>query len=229
MLRLNEMFSAALGHDLRNPLSAILASAATLRRTVRDDDTRGIVRNIEESGWRMKRMIDDILDLSRARLGGGITVRPQATELGQIVSRVVGECRAVFPERSVEVTAEGDLRGVWDPDRLSQVVSNLIGNALQHGANGEPIRVSLDGTRAETVSLVVTNAGAIPPEMVDRLFDPFRTSQQEKGRNGGLGLGLYIVQQVIAAHHGSVVAESAQDSTSFRAQLPRDPREAVTH
>jgi len=228
MLRLNEMFSAALGHDLRNPLSAILASAATLRGTARDDDTRSTVRNIEESGWRMKRMIDDILDLSRARLGGGIALRPQRTELGQIVSRVVDECRAVFPERSVEVTAEGDLRGVWDPDRLSQVVSNLIGNALQHGAN-EPIRVSLDGTRGETVSLVVTNAGAIPPGMVDRLFDPFRTSQQEKGRDGGLGLGLYIVQQVIAAHHGRVVAQSAQHSTSFRAELPRDAREAVTH
>jgi two-component system sensor histidine kinase/response regulator len=89
--------------------------------------------------------------------------------------------------------------------------------------------VSLDGTRGETVSLVVTNDGTIPPGMVDRLFDPFRTSQQEKGRDGGLGLGLYIVQQVIAAHHGKVVAESAQDCTSFGAELPRDAREAVTH
>ena len=229
MLRLNEMFSAALGHDLRNPLGAILAFAATLRRTARDDDTRGIVRRIEESGWRMKRMIDDILDLSRARLGGGIALRPERTDLGSIVSRVVDESRAAFPEQSVEVTAEGDLRGVWDPDRLSQVVSNLIGNALQHGANGKPIRVSLDGTGGETVSLVVTNAGAIPPAMFDRLFDPFSTSQQEEGRKGGLGLGLYIVQKVIAAHHGRVVAESVQDSTSFRAELPRDAREAVAH
>ena len=229
MLRLNELFSAVLGHDLRNPLGAVLASAASLRRSAQDDEMRSTVRNIEESGWRMKRMIDELLDLSRVRLGGGIALRPQRTELGQIVSQVVDECRALFPERIVEVTAEGDLRGVWDPDRLSQVVSNLIGNALQHGADGKPVRVSLDGTRGETVSLVVTNAGAILPGMVDRLFDPFRTSQQEKGRDGGLGLGLYIVQQVIAAHHGRVVAQSAQHSTSFRAELPRDAREAVTH
>ncbi len=166
MLRINETFSAVLGHDLRNPLSAILTFAATLR-TAQDDHTRSTIRGIEEAGWRMKRMIDELLDLSRARLAGGIAVRPQRTELGRIVSGVVDECRAAFPERSVDVTAEGDLHGVWDPDRLSQLVSNLIGNALEHGAGGKPVRVSLDGTRGEMVSLVVTNQGSIPPGVAD--------------------------------------------------------------
>ncbi|HYS10210.1 MAG TPA: hybrid sensor histidine kinase/response regulator [Myxococcales bacterium] len=228
MLRINETFSAVLGHDLRNPLSAILTFAATLR-TAQDDHTRSTIRGIEEAGWRMKRMIDELLDLSRARLAGGIAVRPQRTELGRIVSGVVDECRAAFPERSVDVTAEGDLHGVWDPDRLSQLVSNLIGNALEHGAGGKPVRVSLDGTRGEMVSLVVTNQGSIPPGMADCLFDPFRTSQQRKGRKGGLGLGLYIVQQIVVAHRGRVAVESGQDSTSFRAELPRDAGETVTH
>jgi signal transduction histidine kinase len=220
-LRLNEMFAAVLGHDLRSPLSAILSSAAAIQ--VRSDDAlvqEAAARTLS-SGRRMRRMIDDMLDLSRARLGGGIPVQPETVDLGALVQRVVREHQSAHPERTIRVEDRGDLTGHWDPVRLSQLASNLIGNAIQHGDHAGEVHVQLDGSDARDVTLSVANAGSIPEQILPRLFDPFAGVHGEH-RSGGLGLGLYIVQQIAQAHQGHVAVDSNSGTqTIFKVQMPR--------
>ena len=220
-LRLNELFTAVLGHDLRNPLSAILNSANLLERVSKEDVVKQSATRMVSSGRRMSRMIDDMLDLTRARLGGGIPLRRQETDLSQIVQRVIQEAQVSFPEGRFDVRLEGDLSGHWDADRLAQVTSNLVGNALEHGDKREPIEVTLNGTRAERVLLTVVNTGVVPPEILPHLFDPFRGGQRQLGRSDGLGLGLYIVQQIVVAHRGQVDVKTDESRTTFRVEVPR--------
>jgi two-component system, sensor histidine kinase and response regulator len=220
-LRLNEMFAAVLGHDLRNPLGAILTGAHLIQRATNQDNIRETAGRLLSSGKRMSRLIDDLLDLTRARLAGGISLKRDSVDLGALVQRVAKEQEAAFPERRVDVTQQGNVTGDWDPDRLGQVASNLIGNAFQHGASNQPVRVSLDGTDDRQVTLSIENDGVIPPDILPHLFDPFRGGQRA-GRNEGLGLGLYIVQQIVQAHGGRVDVQSAPGThTRFRVIVPR--------
>ena len=224
-LRLNEMFSALLAHDLRNPLSAILASARLLQRHTDDRAALEAAARIVTSGSRMARMIEDMLDLARARLGGGIVVKPVAADFKALVERALREHQAAAPERPIEITHEGDFAGRFDPERIAQVASNLIGNALKHGTPGRPVRVSLDGTQRDHVALIVRNGGIIPADILPHLFDPFRGSQRQSGRGEGLGLGLYIVSQIVQAHNGSVEVKTGDaeeaGETAFYVRLPR--------
>ncbi|WP_434348308.1 hybrid sensor histidine kinase/response regulator [Myxococcus virescens] len=227
-LRLNEMFTAVLGHDLRNPLSAILTAADLLFRRTEDPAVRKSASRMLTSGKRMGRMIEDVLDLARARLAGGIPLRRSETDFGLLVQRIVQEHHAAFPQHSLDVWKEGDLVGDWDSDRLAQVASNLIGNALQHGDASEPVQLRLDGSHADSITFSVSNVGVIPAEQQPYLFDPFRGCSQQRARTGGLGLGLYIVQQIIHAHHGSVDVESGSGRhTVFRVVLPRRGTEVI--
>ncbi|WP_426753418.1 hybrid sensor histidine kinase/response regulator [Myxococcus sp. Y35] len=227
-LRLNEMFTAVLGHDLRNPLSAILTAADLLYRRTEDPAVRKSASRMLTSGKRMGRMIEDVLDLARARLAGGIPLRRGETDFGQLVRRMVQEHQTAFPQHSIELVQEGDVVGDWDSDRLAQVASNLIGNALQHGDASEAVQLRLDGTHGDAVSFSVSNVGVIPTELQPFLFDPFRRGNQQRGRTGGLGLGLYIVQQIVQAHHGSVEVESGSGRyTTFRVVLPRRGTEVI--
>jgi len=223
-LRLNEMFTALLAHDLRSPLSAILASAHVLKRRG-DDSAQEIAAGIVTSGNRMARMIEDMLDLARARLGGGIIVKREPVDFKALVERVLREHQAATPNRLIETIYDGDLTGQWDPERIAQVASNLIGNALKHGQPEAPVRVMLDGRGADCVTLVVENGGTIPPDIVPHLFDPFR-GQRQAGRGQGLGLGLYIVSQIVQAHDGDVEVKTGTGAgTSFQVRLPRTARE----
>jgi signal transduction histidine kinase len=222
-LRLNELFTAVLGHDLRNPLSAVLNSANLLERISKEDVVKQSAARMVTSGRRMSRMIDDMLDLTRARLGGGIPLRVQEAEFAQIVHRVIQEHQVSFPAGRLETRLEGDLSGSWDADRLAQVTSNLIGNALEHGESKEPVEVSLNGTSADWVTLSVSNTGAIPEDVLPHLFDPFRGGQRQFGRREGLGLGLYIVQQIVLAHGGRVEVKTDTRRTTFVVEVPRRP------
>jgi two-component system sensor histidine kinase/response regulator len=220
-LRLNEMFSALLAHDLRNPLSAILASAHLLQKRSADKLALETATRIIGSGNRMARLIEDMLDLARARLGGGIVVKREPTDFKMLVDKVLREHQTAVPERPIESNFTGDLQGEWDPERIAQVASNLIGNAIKHGKPEVPVIVRLEGTR-DCITLMVKNGGTIAPETLRHLFDPFRGSQREGGRSEGLGLGLYIVSQIVQAHDGKVdVATGQSDETTFVVTLPR--------
>jgi two-component system sensor histidine kinase/response regulator len=220
-LRLNEMFSALLAHDLRNPLSAILASAHLLQKRGTDKLAQDTAARIITSGNRMARLIEDMLDLARARLGGGIVVKREPTDFKMLVEKVVREHQTAVPERPIESSFEGDLNGQWDPERIAQVASNLIGNAIKHGDAAAPVTVRLEGTQ-DCITLVVKNGGTIAPETLRHLFDPFRGGPREGGRSEGLGLGLYIVSQIVQAHDGKVeVATGEGNETAFLVSLPR--------
>ncbi|HTA66191.1 MAG TPA: hybrid sensor histidine kinase/response regulator [Xanthomonadaceae bacterium] len=222
-LRLNEMFVAVLAHDLRNPLATILTAADLLKSHQGDEQLTRIAQGILSSGWRMSRMINDLLDLVRARLAGGILLLREPCDLGEIVGAVVLEQQTARPHRRIEVRQKGDLSGVWDRGRLAQVASNLIGNALQHGDPGAPVVVCLDGDAASRVMLSVANRGVIPVENRIHLFDPFRSGMVSANSAAGLGLGLYIAQQIAQAHGGNVMLDSSvTDETRFSMTLPRD-------
>ncbi|MGH8255970.1 MAG: hybrid sensor histidine kinase/response regulator [Steroidobacteraceae bacterium] len=228
-LRLNEMFTAVLGHDLRNPLNAIITSAYLLERQSQEEAVHDTARRILSSGNRMGRMIEDMIDASRARLTGGIALKREPSDLLALIQRVIKEHQSGFPRRTIEVWHEGDFGGNWDTGRLAQAASNLIGNALQHGEADQPIHVRLDGMRPDAVEIMVSNAGVIPADVMERLFEPFHGSRPESGRRGGLGLGLFIVQQIVQAHGGSVEVHSGQDGhTRICARVPRHSSEGAS-
>lgn len=223
-LRINEMFMAVLSHDLRGPLSAILASTMVLQRPQEPEKVQSIAAKMQSSGRRMGRMIEDLLDVTRARQAGGLVVQRLPVDLAAAAQRTVQEIRSSHPDRVVEVTETGDLLGMWDGERLCQVLSNLLGNAMHHGAADQPVQLHLDGSAADTVAFSVTNGGTIPPQLIPHLFDPFRGRAPAAGQHQGLGLGLYIVQQLVMAHDGRIEVGSAQGRTSFRVELPRGGR-----
>ncbi len=228
-LRMNEMFIAVLSHDLRNPLNAVYSAAELMMKRSDDDVVRAMSQQIKTSGKRMRRMIDDLLDVARVRLGGGLMVKHAPTELNELVERVVSEHQAVHPERKLDVKAVGDLTGRWDADRLAQMLSNLIGNALSHGDPAMPIRIELDGRGADKVAFKVANGGVIPKELLPHLFEPFRRGERVAGTKEGLGLGLYIVQQIVERHEGTIKVESsAETGTAFLIELPRSAPEGRT-
>jgi signal transduction histidine kinase len=157
-----------------------------------------------------------------ANRSGGIALKREPSDLLALIQRVVKEHQSAFPQRRIEVWHQGDCGGDWDSGRLAQAASNLIGNALQHGENGEPIRVRVDGTRSDEVELSFSNAGVIPTDVMTQLFEPFHGGQPQSGRRGGMGLGLFIVQQIVQAHGGAVEVRSGEDNqTCIRVTLPR--------
>ena len=221
LVRTAELLIGVLGHDLRTPLSAIVTAAEALRvGAPADPRAQQIAAIIRSSSARMSRLIAQLLDFATARLGR-LPVRPQPTDLGDLCHAAMQE----FADRDVSVCVEpaGDLAGVWDPDRMLQVLSNLIGNAVSHGTPGQPVSVRLDGTHQDTVRLEVVNAGVLSREAHAALFTPFASSS---GKSAGTGLGLFIVDRILRAHGGSVSAQSDDGRTVFRVVLPRQASEA---
>jgi PAS domain S-box-containing protein len=226
-IRQNELFAGVLAHDLRNPLGAITTAAQVLLRRkegsgVSVERDQRPLRRIMSSGHRMTTMIDQLLDFTRARSGGGMEVYPHPADLTELLNQAVGELELVHSEWTIARDIRGDHGGTWDSDRLLQVISNLVANAGQHGSRQAPIRVRLDGTNRDRVSIEVHNEGAIPASLLPHLFDPFRSTTHRRDRSSGLGLGLFIVREIVHAHRGTVQVESSEAcGTTFRIDLPR--------
>jgi PAS domain S-box-containing protein len=223
--RFGERLIAIVSHDLRNPLNAINLSATQLlhSETLQAREQRAVAR-ISKAAERMRRMIAELLDFTRGRLGGGIPIQQAALDWRQVVRLSVEELEAGWPERTLRLeVGAGGFQGSGDAERLAQVVGNLGGNALQYSPPDSPVTFRLADAGAEVV-LEVHNAGEpIPPDALPHLFDPFRRARSETG-SSGLGLGLYIVEQVVKGHGGRIeVTSNVEAGTSFRVTLPRAP------
>ena len=225
-----ERFLGIVSHDLRNPLSIITLSATLLlRQETLPERALRLAQRISLNAEQMTRMIGDLLDLTRGRLGGGIPISPAPCDLGPLGRRVVSELEVAHPARELRLEARGDLQGEWDQDRLAQLLGNLLRNAVDYSPEGTPITLALHGEGA-WVRLEVRNQGEpIAAQVLPGLFEPFRRGQTRGGGStSGLGLGLYIVQQIAAAHGGGVEARSTrEEGTVFTVRLPRvAPRRA---
>jgi signal transduction histidine kinase len=217
-----EMFLGVLGHDLRNPLNTILTTTRlmTMRGELSGDSQRRLER-VVDSGERIGRMIDQLLDLTCARLGGGIVVKKTPLSLVPIVSNTVDEFRTASPGLTIDFCTDGPCEAHVDRDRFEQVVSTFLSNALKHGDPEKPIRVALVD-RDRVVSLRVRNEGKpIDPALLSSLFEPFKPGPMARSRSDGLGLGLYISERIVHAHGGKVAVESSlQEGTCFEATFP---------
>ncbi len=237
-----EMFISMLGHDLRDPLNTILFGAKFLWEECADEISPRALKTairISNSGHRMERMIRDLLDFAHSRLGSGLPVVPAPVDARPLIADTVEEIVHANPDRDIRCgakSADGDFAVVWDGDRITQAVSNLIGNAIAHGQ--DPVVIEpMD--RGDQIVIEVRNRGEIPREILPRLFDPFTPGGGERRqaeapevaserRRGHLGLGLYIVREIAEAHGGGVEAESAEGNAIFRMTLPRDAGDHAT-
>jgi PAS domain S-box-containing protein len=221
-----ERFLGVLGHDLRNPLAAIDMAAGILRQLSRDSASARVLDRIDSSSRRMSRMIQQILDLTRSRLAGGIVVNPEPMDLCAALTSTVDELRTAYPAALIDLECP-QLLGMWDADRLAQVFSNLIGNAIAHGGSAVAVRV-VARSEGDAVWVTVHNEGPpIPDHIRGSLFDPFRRGERESrsAKTAGLGLGLYISRELVVAHGGSIEFESSPDcGTTFRVTLPMELR-----
>lgn len=217
---LREQFIAVLGHDLRNPLAAIEGGMRLIGRTPLNDKARSILAMMETSTQRMAKLIDDVLDLARGRLDGGLTIKVQReADVETMLGNVINELRNADPDRQIEADIAIGQPVACDPARIAQLLSNLVGNALAHGEPRTMVRVRARCT-ADRFELSVTNRGeTIPADRRERLFRPF-TRGDRGNPNKGLGLGLYIAAQIARAHHGEIEVESADSETRFTLSMP---------
>jgi PAS domain S-box-containing protein len=217
-----ERFLAILGHDLRNPLASIDMGTGILRQRSNDPTTLRVLARMSSSSRRMTRMIEQILDLTRSRLAGGLEVHSAPMDLRDTLTGIVEELRAAHPFRKIDLSCPL-LAGVWDRDRLEQVFSNLVGNAILYGDPETPVTIQARN-EGQTVQVQVHNDGPpIPEELRASLFNPFRRGERESRSSGtaGLGLGLYISHEIVVAHGGSIEVESnSVQGTTFKVALP---------
>jgi hypothetical protein len=217
---LREQFIAVLGHDLRTPLGAILLGTEVLTLKHPDPATRPVVERIRRSATRMAALVDDVVDFTRGRMGAGIPMRLREAEVDTTLEQVVDEMRGLYPARVIEATIAPGLRLRCDPERIAQLLSNLLKNALVHGSDAAPVQVGAALVDDEFV-LSVANAGReLPQEVIDGLFKPYWRAKSRSGSEG-LGLGLYIVDQIARAHNGTIEVSSRGGTTAFVFRLVR--------
>jgi len=218
---LREQFIAVLGHDLRNPIQAISAGAGILLRQALDPKSLLIADHIRTCSRRMSRLVDDILDLARGRLGNGFSLDlREVPDLEAALLHVIAELQSGHPDRIIRCDIAVPDKVRCDRDRVAQLLSNLLANALAHGAFDKPVDV-IARQRDGALVLSVTNQGPpIPPETIPRLFQPYWRPATESP-HAGLGLGLYIVAEIARAHGGRMdVSSSAEEGTTFTFTLP---------
>jgi phosphoserine phosphatase RsbU/P len=216
---LREQFIAVLGHDLRNPLAALDAGVRMIARTPLDGKALQIVPMMRQSVTRMAGLIDNVMDFARGRLGGGLTLDRKSVDLDPHILQVVEELRAGWPGRTIEMDLASPLVVNCDPARLSQLLSNLVANALTHGAEDGPVTVHAAIEDGELLIHVVNSGDPISPSARERLFEPF-TREGTTPSKQGLGLGLYIASEIARAHGGKVSVDSSEEETRFTLRIP---------
>lgn len=223
-LRLNELFTAVLGHDLRSPLAAVLANAEIVKRVAPAGQIANAANRIVSSGERMSRMISQILELAR--------VRAQSFKLAHSQGDLYSLCLAVNEELDLDsvgsrlaIERRGDTVARIDPDLITQMMTNLVSNALQHGDTTQPVSVRIDGSAPDKVVIEICNRGKVAPDTLPAMSQSLcGVAVPGASENGGLGLGLHIVGHIAGLHGGSVTADSATpDEVTFRVVLPRLP------
>lgn len=220
-----EMFLAILGHDLRNPLGAILISADFMSDTGEMDPV--LTAQISECAERATNMVGDLLDFTRSRLGGGIPIHRAEVDLRTIVQNVVDEIRTARPETEIHVETGPKQMGQWDAARLRQALTNLVGNAAEHSPPGTTVDVGFRGAE-QAVAVMIHNLGdAISADQLDGIFNPMKLKTKphnpaSHGPTGNLGLGLYIAERIVQAHGGRIEVESSEArGTTFTVHLKR--------
>lgn len=213
-----DLFIGILGHDLRSPLQAIqMAASLLLRKNAESPEVLKPAVAVARSADRMDKIIADLLDFARGRFGQGIPVKPSEMSMEAVCRRVVDELSLANPDRDVLLEVQGATTGLWDAERVAQVVANVVGNAIAHGTG--PVRVGVIGD-GDSVRLVVTNQGKpIAADALPLLFQPFFS---RNGDRKGLGLGLFIASEIVKAHQGKIeVASSLHEGTTFTVVLPK--------
>jgi signal transduction histidine kinase len=221
-----EMFLAILGHDLRSPLgTVIMASQFMLEAGGLEEPHLTLTTRIARSAKRMNHMVGDLLDFTRSRLGSGVPIVRRDVDMATVTRHAVEEMAAAQPESVLQYETSGDLRGKWDAARISQVLVNLLGNAVQHGSAKTPISVTARGEEKEVMLSVHNHGPAIPKADVPELFNPLKRLRSGKAAardSSNLGLGLYIAERIVTAHGGTIDVHSSGDAgTSFTVRLPR--------
>ncbi|PJE31438.1 PAS domain S-box-containing protein [Pseudooceanicola antarcticus] len=220
---LHKQILAILGHDLRNPLASVTAGVRMLSRQEQTTAGAHLLRNMAASSMRMAELIENLMDLTRIQLGQGIVVtRGEVSDLKQSLEHVIHEIEAARDNVTVELNCQLSAPVNIDGPRMMQVVSNLLGNAVTHGSAGTPIQLIVDQTET-LLTIAVCNSGhPIPQESWETLFQPFFRKPAIEGRTSpqGLGLGLYICQQIVSAHGGEIKVTSDEEETCFTVEIP---------
>lgn len=216
---LREQFIAVLGHDLRNPLAAIDGALRLIRKTPLNERATTIAEMVQMSVARMASLIDDVMDFARGRLGGGLELKKSKIDLAPVLEHAVEELRIAWPDREIETSFALPSPIVCDPKRVAQLLSNLLANAITHGASDGAVSVRAFEDE-ECFELSISNKGEpIPPAALERLFQPF-TREDVRPSQQGLGLGLYIASQIAIAHRGNLTVASSEAETKFTLRFP---------
>jgi signal transduction histidine kinase len=218
-----ELLIGIVGHDLRQPLRTIgMASRLMLQHGVLGAMETELVGTITASVSVAAKLIDQLLDLTRSRLGGGIPIDPKRFDMREVFQDVMGDTALLHPDRPLSLDARGDLNGVWDRDRIHQLLGNLVGNAVQHGKPRSSIALRIEGRETEVLLEVANQGEPISPPLLPFVFEAFRQARNDGSPRTGLGLGLYISEQITRAHGGSIaITSSVSEGTTLRVRLPR--------
>jgi len=216
---LREEFIAILGHDLRNPVSAITSSVQVMNMLPLDDKLKKISSIIQNSSHRISGLIDNMLDFARGRMGEGIVLSMSYDNLENTLQNVISEMKAVWPERDFEVDIELPTPVYCDANRIGQLFSNLLSNAITYGDINTPIRIKANTDESKMFLSVANSGPVIPPQTLQRLFMPYARGDSKDG-NKGLGLGLYIASQIAQAHKGTLSVASTPEETDFTLTIP---------
>lgn len=222
-----DMFLAILGHDLRNPLSTTIMASMVLMRY--EDSSAKVISaaaRIYNSSQRMSTLITDLIDYTRTQLGQKLPVTLALTNLAKICTDIVEEQQIANPEQTILLETQGTFDGKWDEHRMAQVFSNLLGNAIQHGDVSSPIEVNLSASKRSVIIKITNKGNPIPASKIKHIFDPLVRHEQNEhvdfSKKTSLGLGLYIVREIVLAHNGTIgVTSTKAKGTTFEITLPR--------